>query len=803
MVSLAELLDDERRLRYKGGCGTCPRKRKEFVPATLSKADVILVGEAPGATEVEKQEGFTGASGMLLRNTLHAMGITEYALTNTTHCHPPKNATPTPKVISCCMSQYTQAEVLDYPIVVLVGSVAMRAFYPGITNIAKKLRGNLAYHHDFPGQMFYGLVHPAAVLRYKGVWEAEFERSIQRLARILEGDRQAPFRLVDINNAGFFAEAQAALDNNDKVSLDFETDRPRTYDPDLQIKSMAFCTSDRTAYFVPRESNAWGDAFAMVQRKLQQKDTVVIGHNIGYDAMLAEREGNFTIRVRRWLDTQTAYYLLKHAVKGWQMLSLKELQAREGDGYRHLVPEPHRCTDMVQLGWYNSEDVVYPYQLVHRAMQEMPPAKLDLFLRVYGPSCYVLSRCNHVGVNFDTDKWAKRADQLYAKRVATLEAWAKDDKEFAFGTAPRTKVSGAALDNYIFKTKQLPAITVTEAGKPQVTKGTITVWREQYGAHYLRHLETLRSVDKLLNTYVEPYEGHIASDGRVHPTYYNTTTLSGRTSCRDPNFQNQPRGKDIRDFFIPTPGWVLWQGDFSQIELRIAFSLANEQAGIAAYLRGADAHTETAEVIAELRQASKITKEDRTKAKPVNFGLLYGGGVSTLLSFAREKYGIEFSESDGQYIVRWYFNKYSGLSAWHTASLHDFRYNRGHVESVLGFSSYWADWDSDDQGARGHAERSALNMRVQGPAGHMCLYTLVLTDRLLTDHGMQSRVLGSVHDSIVGESPPDELGAALRVVNGEALPTCHKWVAPWFKVPLIMDFETGQALGSLRPYEVW
>jgi len=188
------LLDDiegphQKLIRPSGGCHNCPRRRVDFVPATLPKAQLIFLGEAPGATEVKEQEGFTGKSGELLRSVALEYGITEFAVSNVVHCRPPENAAPNKKVIDCCLSQFVLDEIRDYSIVVLVGSVPLQALFPKAK--AWHFRGNLAYHPDFPEQRFYTMYHPAYILRNRGgTIEEEFKQQMSRLARIVRGEAE-------------------------------------------------------------------------------------------------------------------------------------------------------------------------------------------------------------------------------------------------------------------------------------------------------------------------------------------------------------------------------------------------------------------------------------------------------------------------------------------------------------------------------------------------------------------------------------------------------------------------------------
>jgi uracil-DNA glycosylase family 4 len=173
-------------LRPSGGCYSCPRKRVDFVPATLTAGQIIWLGEAPGKNEVLEQEGFVGESGKLLRKEAKAACVPEpWSFSNTTHCRPPNNDEPDPKSVQCCLSQFVLDEIRGYPIVVLVGAVPLKALFPGAKG--SHFRGNFAHHPDFPSQRFYAIWHPSYLLRRPDLMD-QWRRQLERLARAARGE---------------------------------------------------------------------------------------------------------------------------------------------------------------------------------------------------------------------------------------------------------------------------------------------------------------------------------------------------------------------------------------------------------------------------------------------------------------------------------------------------------------------------------------------------------------------------------------------------------------------------------------
>ena len=226
-------------LSYHGGCSTCPRRRIDYVPATLPiNTQLIACGEAPGAVEVEDQEGFVGSSGQYMRNVFRQYGIVDFAVTNTIHCRPPGNKDPTTREVSCCMNMMTMEEVRGYPVVVLLGSIARSAFFPGVKG--GKLLGNFAVHPDYPGQRFYTLWHPAFVGRRQDL-KPRFEELVNRLAVYLKDGWIDKPEIITPDNPRF-SDALLEVLSSRRVSLDLETNAKPLWDALFHVRSAAVCS---------------------------------------------------------------------------------------------------------------------------------------------------------------------------------------------------------------------------------------------------------------------------------------------------------------------------------------------------------------------------------------------------------------------------------------------------------------------------------------------------------------------------------------------------------------------------------
>lgn len=785
-MRLQDLLSDtEQFLKVQGGCSTCPRKLIDFVPATLNPAKLIIVGEAPGATEVTQGEGFTGKSGQVLRSALRSAGITEYALTNTVHCRPPENKTPAEKEISCCMNQHVMSEVSPYPIVVLAGAVPTNAFFPGM---GYQVRGNLAYHPDFPSSRFFSMLHPAAI-GYDPKRKDEFYQQVDRLGRILKGSEPG---FTTVTGTDFRNSWVAFLQGAKIISLDLETNRLESWFDDREIRSFAACGVPGEEVFVLERSDPfWTEALKLLFQYLQNPEKQVLGQNIGFDLVWLEAEGDFKCDLKYIHDLQGLYYQLK----GKKQIALKPLVAEELDGYRHLVVWPHLEKDPEKLKRYNAEDVYYPQQLFLRDFPKLRAKTQDLFLRVLGPSTLAARRITHAGIYFKSENWVPLDEEFTAAREREIQAWQAESPEFD----PKLYVTEKGfkdLDKYLYEVKKYPVGKLTaKESKPSTDEAAINEL-VRGGAKELEHLLAIKGIDKRRSTYIQPFPKLVAPDRRIHANYHNTTTSTGRLSSSGPNMQNNPRKEaqwqnQIRWCFGSPLGSVFPSGDFSQIELRIAMSLANDPTGIAAYMAGADIHVETAKSIPGMVNP---TSEDRFKAKSANFALLYGGSWFTLQQYALDNYGVAMTDSEAKKWCQAFFSKYYALPVWHQKEIQSLRENKGYVESAVGHVWYFPDWDSNDTEVRTHSERSALNLTCQGPAAYAMTYLIILVQQQFWKKKIMAPGLGfaevvlTVHDSLAWEVAESQVDESIAVVNS-CLKEVEKWISPWFKVPLVLDTE--------------
>ena len=271
-----------------------------------------------------------------------------------------------------------------------------------------------------------------------------------------------------------------------------------------------------------------------------------------------------------------------------------------------------------------------------------------------------------------------------------------------------------------------------------------------------------RAVRKLLSTYIEPFPGYIEpSDGKIHTTFNQALTATGRLSSSNPNLQNIPirsdRGREIRKAFVPsTPEGLILSADYSQIELRIMAHLSCDQHLISAFKQGVDIHAATAEKIFGIPH-EQVTSDQRRIAKTANFGIMYGISAFGLAQRLR------ISRKEAQKIIDDYFSGFPSILSFIEDTKAAAR-ETGYVETIFGRRRYIPDINSKNGTMRALAERNAVNAPIQGTSADIIKMAMIEVDKSMTEAGMKSRMVLQIHDELVFDAVPDEIEELRRIV---------------------------------------
>ena len=292
--------------------------------------------------------------------------------------------------------------------------------------------------------------------------------------------------------------------------------------------------------------------------------------------------------------------------------------------------------------------------------------------------------------------------------------------------------------------ENLPVLKVTPAGKPSADASVLKRLANE-GHELPKMILDYTAANTLNKMFLNRWGDDASYDGRIHPSFNLTNVVSGRTSCNDPNLQQVPRTKDVRGLFNATDGKVFFEADYSQLELRIAAHYAKEPTMLRIYKEDGDIHNETAKILTGGREP---TKEERGKAKAVNFGFLYGMLAKKFIDYAYNSYGVTFSQSEAEAYRNGFFAKYSRLLPWHKEQEELCRMLGG-VPNLFGRFRKLPKIYSSSKWEQLEAIRRAINTPVQGTGSDILLSALIEVNKELSQYGL--RVCGTIHDSIVGE----------------------------------------------------
>ena len=378
----------------------------------------------------------------------------------------------------------------------------------------------------------------------------------------------------------------------------------------------------------------------------------------------------------------------------------------------------------------------------------------DLYYGVELPLCPVLAEMEHLGMLVDR--------QALAAFGALLDERIRADEALIYDLAGETFNinSTQQFGHILFDKLGLPPVKKTKTGYSTSAE----VLEKLRGKHpIVEAVLDYRQLAKLKSTYVDGLMKVIAPDGRIHTSFQNTVTATGRLSSTEPNLQNIPvrteLGAELRRMFVAPEGKVLVDADYSQIELRLLAHIAGDEHMIAAFRSGEDIHTVTASQVFGVPPES-VTHEMRRRAKAVNFGIVYG-----ISDFSLSQ-DIGVTRAEAREYMEKYFEKYSGVHAYMTRVVEQAKEN-GWVSTLMGRRRWLPELKSSNFNLRSFGERVALNMPIQGTAADIIKLAMIkVRDKLLSE-GLEARLVLQVHDELIVECPEGETERVKELLEGE------------------------------------
>lgn len=566
-------------------------------------------------------------------------------------------------------------------------------------------------------------------------------------------------------------------------SFCFDTETSDLEPINAYLVGMSFSFRPHEAYYVPVskdeiEARALLNKFAPI---FGDDSKELIGQNIKYDYKMLLKYG---VDVKNKLfDTMVAHYLInpdgKHGMDvlsaqylGYQPISIETLIGKKGKDQGSMADlSPTEISD------YAAEDADITLQLKEKFAPELEKKEVrKLFDEVEVPLITVLAEMELEGVRVDERFLGDYSNELQ-KEIVVIE---KEIHELAgeVFNVDSPKQLGPILFERLKITDQ---VKKTKTGQYATSEDILSKYVHDHAI--VGKILDYRELRKLKSTYVDSLPQLInSSTGRVHTNYMQTVAATGRLSSNNPNLQNIPirtsRGKEIRKAFIPrNEEYTILSADYSQVELRIIAALSNDANMCEAFMQGADIHAATASKVFGV-PLEQVDKTMRSKAKAVNFGIIYGQGAFGLAQ------NLGISRSEAKEIIDSYFKQFAGLRDYQHENIESAR-KKGYVETILGRRRYLPDINSANAVVRGFAERNAINAPIQGSAADIIKVAMINIQNELRRTALKSKMIMQVHDELVFDVHKSELDIIQPIIR-EKMTTAIQ-----MRVPLEIDMNHG------------
>ena len=565
------------------------------------------------------------------------------------------------------------------------------------------------------------------------------------------------------------------------VSLDTETTSTNAIEAELV--GMSFSVEENKAFYVPVSANR-EEALRIVnifKPLYENKKILKVGQNIKYDL---EVLANYGVTLKgKMFDTMIAHYVLQPELYHnmdylaeiylkYKTIHIEELIGPKGKGQKNM-----RDLNPQDVYEYAAEDADITLKLKNILEKELEKAGVEhLFYDIEMPLMPVLASMEMNGVCLDTVS-LKETSEVLTNRLKVIENKIYELSGETFNIASPKQVGEILFDKLKIVEKAKKTKTGQYVTNEEVLQGL--KHKHEIVGNILEH----RGLKKLLGTYVDALPSLINKrTGRIHTSFNQTIASTGRLSSSDPNLQNIPvrgeEGKEIRKAFIPEPGCLFFSADYSQIELRVMAHLSNDENMIEAFREGYDIHAATAAKIYK-EDMNEVSRDQRTKAKRANFGIIYG---ITIFGLAER---LDISRDEAKQLIDGYFETYPNVKEYMETAKETARKN-GYVETLFKRRRYLADINSRNATVRGFAERNAINAPIQGTAADIIKVAMINIYNRFNNEGIRSKMILQVHDELNFSVYPDEKEKVEKIVLEEMQGAFS------MKVPLVADCGWGK-----------
>ncbi len=569
----------------------------------------------------------------------------------------------------------------------------------------------------------------------------------------------------------------------EKSSVAFDTETTSLEVLDAEVVGMSFSYAAGKAYYVhvPQERNKAMEWIHAFKPFWESEETEKIGQNIKYDISVLL---NYDVQIKGPLfDTMIAHYLIQPDMRhnmdilaetylNYETISIETLLGKKGKNQKNM-----RDIAPKEVLNYAAEDADITFQLKGVFEPKLVETGVEkVFKNIEMPLVPVLARMEREGIKIDVHSLRSYSGEL-GETIIRLEREIIELAGRPFNVGSPRQLGEVLFDD--LKLSDKPKKTKT--GQYATSEAILEGLRKKHPI--IESILNFRELKKLKSTYVDALPELVhKKTGRVHTSFNQTVAATGRLSSTNPNLQNIPirtqNGRKVRAMFVPADeNHVLMAADYSQIELRVIAALAEDEAMISAFKNGEDIHKATAAKVFEV-PPEEVSREQRSNAKTVNFGIVYGVSAFGLSQQT------DMSRKEAKAAIDGYFRTYPGIKEYMDKQVSIAR-DKGYVETITGRRRYLKDIESRNAVVRGHSERNAVNAPIQGSAADIIKLAMIELDRSMRHAKMKSKMLLQVHDELVFDARLDELDAlkAMVIEKMEA--------AVALSVPMVAEVGTG------------
>ncbi|SFW34316.1 DNA polymerase I [Sinomicrobium oceani] len=559
------------------------------------------------------------------------------------------------------------------------------------------------------------------------------------------------------------------------TSVCFDTETTSIKSLEAELVGIAFSWEPGKGYYVtfPEDQEETRTILEEFRPFFEAEHVEKIGQNLKYDIKVLS---NYDMPVKgKLFDTMIAHYLINPDMRhnmdvlaetylNYQPVPIESLIGKKGKNQKSM-----RTVEIEKQTEYAVEDADITLQLKQLFQGELPNRNaLKLFEEIEAPLVQVLADMEIEGIRVDTG-FLKSLSQALDKDVKELEKSIYEQAGEEFNLASPKQLGPILFD----KLKLVDKPKKTKTGQYSTAEDVLSYLSKDH--KIIADILMWRQLQKLQNTYVDALPNEInPKTNRVHTVYSQAVAATGRLSSNNPNLQNIPirteRGRQVRKAFVPrNEEYTLLAADYSQIELRIIAALSEEENMIRAFRDGEDIHASTAAKVFGV-PLEEVTREQRSNAKTVNFGIIYGVSAFGLSNQTT------LSRSESKELIDTYYKTYPKLRAYINNQIH-FAQDHGYVETILGRRRYLPDINSRNQVVRGAAERNAVNAPIQGSAADIIKMAMINIHRKLNEGNYQTKMLLQVHDELVFDAHKAELEEIKPLIKSE-METAYQLAVP-------------------------